>query len=85
MNEQEQLKPNRPTHRAYVVKDQKNSDRGRWIEIGAAWVHKDGKGFSLSLDAVPTNSDRIECRMIDWKKIDETGRDADPAHEDTAY
>lgn len=44
----------RPTHRIYVVtpgKDEKS--KGQWDEIGAAWAHKDGKGFSLKLKLVP--------------------------------
>jgi hypothetical protein len=78
MNNQEQLKPNRPTHHAYIVKERPADKKSRWIEVGAAWVHKDGKGFSLKLDAVPTTCDRIEIRMIDWKKADERGADPEP-------
>lgn len=70
MTDQKNLHAKRPTHRAYVVKDQPNSDQGRWVEIGAGWLHKDGKGFRIKLDACPTNGEPIECRLIDWKKID---------------
>ncbi len=66
---------NRPSHHAYVVKDQGGDRKVRWIEIGSAWVHKDGKGFSVKLDACPTNSESIECRLIDWKAIDEGRRE----------
>ena len=44
---------NRPSHRLLSVcklKDGKSS----WTEIGAAWAHKDGQGFSFTLKAVPT-------------------------------
>ena len=47
---------NRPTHRLYL-------DNAHWTPIGAAWVHKDGKGFSLSLDAMPLGG-RITMREI---------------------
>ena len=50
---------NRPTHIAYQVRD--SGDDGFWTRIGAAWPHKDGKGFSLQLDAVPLDG-RIALR-----------------------
>lgn len=40
-----------PTHRLYLVKGEGKATS--WIEIGAAWTNTDGKGFSLSLDAIP--------------------------------
>jgi hypothetical protein len=42
-------KSNRPTHRVYAVR-RISEDRSRWAEIGAAWAHKDGQGFSLKLN-----------------------------------
>ena len=36
---------NSPTHYAYQVKEGK--EKSYWTRIGAAWAHKDGKGFSL--------------------------------------
>jgi hypothetical protein len=50
---------NRPTHIAYQIRDGK--DEGIWTRIGAAWRHKDGKGFNLQLDAVPLDG-RITLR-----------------------
>ena len=82
MTQQEQLRPHRPTHRAYMVRDGKPDGKGRWIEIGAAWLHKDGRGFRVKLDACPTNGEPIECRLIDWKAIAAGGKE--PAPEDTA-
>jgi hypothetical protein len=41
-----------PTHRAYAVAQGKNK-KSFWREIGAAWAHEDGKGFSLKLDFIP--------------------------------
>jgi len=35
----------KPTHRIYVVTS--DSEKGSWTEIGAAWPHQDGKGFSI--------------------------------------
>jgi hypothetical protein len=42
----------RPTHKLYSVarlRDGKSS----WTEIGAAWAHKDGNGFSFKMTAMP--------------------------------
>jgi hypothetical protein len=50
---------NRPTHIAYQVRD--GGDDRFWTRIGAAWPHKDGRGFSLQLDAVPLDG-RIALR-----------------------
>ena len=43
---------NRPTHKLYSVcklRDGKSS----WTEIGVAFPHKDGNGFSFKLTAMP--------------------------------
>jgi hypothetical protein len=34
-----------PTHAAYHVREGK--DKSFWSRIGAAWQHKDGKGFNI--------------------------------------
>ncbi len=86
MNEEQQrLTGNRPTHRAYMVKDNPNSDKGRWTEIGTAWLHKDGKGFRVKLNTCPTNGESIECRLIDWKKIDAGQAEKTPDDETEGY
>jgi hypothetical protein len=44
---------NRPTHKLYSVcklRDGKSS----WTEIGVAFPHKDGNGFTFKMTAVPT-------------------------------
>ena len=50
-----------PTHRAYAV-TQGKSKKSFWREIGAAWAHEDGKGFSLKLDFLPLGSADIVIR-----------------------
>lgn len=41
----------KPTHRIYrVVGD---GEHAVWTELGAAWAHNDGKGFSITCDAIP--------------------------------
>jgi hypothetical protein len=55
-----------PTHTAYQVREGKN-DKNFWTRIGAAWQHKDGKGFSLQLDCVPLDG-RVQVRINDDKQ-----------------
>ena len=46
-------------------------DDAPWTRIGAAWDHKDGKGFTLQLDLVPVAAGRIVLRDNDPKVINE--------------
>ena len=40
----------------FTVREGRNeSDKDFWTRIGAAWPHKDGKGFNVVLDAFPVN------------------------------
>lgn len=47
---------NRPSHTVYHVTDQ-GDDKKAWTPVGAAWPHKDGKGFNIRLDAIPVRFD----------------------------
>src|SRR3954468_17000937 len=38
-----------PSHVAYIVRDREGG-KGFFSRIGAAWPHKDGKGFNIQLD-----------------------------------
>lgn len=55
-----------PTHVAYQVRDSKG-DKGFWTRIGAAWQHKDGKGFNIQLECVPLDG-RITLRVASETK-----------------
>jgi len=50
----------RPSHRIYAVT--KIGEDSNWREIGAAWAHQDGDGFSLKLDCLPLNGAEIVLR-----------------------
>ena len=54
-----------PTHIAYHVRE--SNDKGFWTRIGAAWQHKDGKGFSLQLDVVPLDG-KVSLRVVNETK-----------------
>lgn len=57
---------NKPTHTAYTVRDFTKKETGEvdssWSRIGVAWLHKDGKGFDVSLEALPVNG-RVVLRL----------------------
>ena len=55
-----------PTHIAYQVRERENQD-SIWTRIGAAWQHKDGKGFNISVEAMPLDG-RITLRVRTEKK-----------------
>lgn len=78
----EQKKGNKPTHTAYTVRDFTRSETGEvdaeWSKIGAAWLHRDGKGFDAVLEAVPVNG-RIVFRLNTPKPKKATAGDATAA------
>lgn len=53
----------KPSHRAFAVENftKGGEDKSHWTEVGAAWAHKDGKGFDLSIKLLPL-SGRIVLR-----------------------
>lgn len=55
-----------PTHIAYHVRDRENG-KGFFTRIGAAWQHKDGKGFNVQLEVAPLDG-RISLRVASEKK-----------------
>ena len=54
-----------PTYIAYHVRD--GNDKGFFTRIGAAWPHKDGKGFNIQVDFVPLDG-KIALRIATEKK-----------------
>jgi hypothetical protein len=70
-NEAKEKKP--PTHGVYVVQGER--DKARWIKIGAAWQNRDGKGFSLILDALPLTN-KVVVREFSDKDAQDKGAEA---------
>ena len=62
---------NKPTHYAYHVTDRVqdgNEEKGGfWTKIGAAWPHRDGKGFNISIETIPLNG-RLVLREPEEKE-----------------
>ena len=51
-----------PTHKAFsVIKREGKEDY--WLNIGVAFPHKDGCGFTIKLQAIPLDG-KIVCREI---------------------
>lgn len=50
----EQVQDKGPDYFAYHVR---SGDKGKtyWTRLGAAWAHKDGKGFSIDLEVMPVS------------------------------
>lgn len=57
---------NAPSHVAYQVRD-REGQKGYFTRIGVAWQHRDGKGFTVQVDAVPLDG-RITLRVATEKK-----------------
>jgi hypothetical protein len=56
---------NRPAYRLYSVTG--DGDNARWTDIGVAWKTRDGKGFTLNLNALPLNG-RVVMREATSKE-----------------
>jgi hypothetical protein len=52
-----------PTHRAYTVIKREGQD-DFWIAIGAAFMHQDGDGFNVILQALPIGSGDGTCKIV---------------------
>lgn len=51
MAKQTSLLSRKPTHRLFNVTGE--GDQAFWREIGGAWEHQDGKGFSIDCKLIP--------------------------------
>jgi hypothetical protein len=54
-----------PTHIAYHVTER--NGKSYWTRIGAAWSHKDGKGFNIELNIMPLDGS-ISLRVASEKR-----------------
>lgn len=63
---------NAPDYLAWHVTNR--NDKSFWNKVGAAWQHKDGRGYTLQLDTSPING-RIVLRLP-LEDAPETANDA---------
>ena len=55
----------KPSFNVYTVEDRGEGKDPFWLKIGAAFTHKDGNGFNVQLQALPTDG-RLVLR--EWKE-----------------
>ncbi len=55
-----------PTHIVYQVRGEEGQ-KGFWTRMGAAWAHKDGKGFNIQLEGIPLDG-RLTMRAASETK-----------------
>jgi hypothetical protein len=65
-NETQTTASKSPSHIVYQVRDREGS-KGFFTRIGAAWPHKDGKGFNVQIESVPLDG-RITLRVASETK-----------------
>lgn len=53
----------RPSHRLFNVTG--DGENARCTDIGVAWSTKDGKGFTLALNAIPVNGGIVMREGVD--------------------
>ena len=62
--QEDDMSGNAPSHKVYAIEGE--GEDAFWTRIGSAWPHKDGKGFNITLSALPVNG-RIVIRQDDAK------------------
>ena len=63
------MSSNMPSHKVFVVEGE--GEDAFWTRVGSAWVHKDGKGFNVTLSALPVNG-RLVLREPNDDEDDKT-------------
>lgn len=51
-------------------------EKSYWNKVGAAWPHKDGKGYTLQLETCPINGRIVLRAPLDDAPQTETGKGA---------
>ena len=80
MNQQQTSAQKKPSHGVFRV--QGDGEDAYWTRIGAGWTHKDGKGLTLKLDAMPIEG-RIVIRL-DEPREDEADIEPPPRRKPAA-
>lgn len=69
--------PKGPDYIAYSVRDRGQDKDAAWNRVGAAWEHRDGKGYDVQLDATPVDGRLTlrEQRREEYREARGTGHD----------
>jgi hypothetical protein len=67
---QEDQMGTKPTHKVFFVQEitkvgDANDNKPFWRQIGVAWEHKSGKGYSMKLDLVPADFSAGELVVLE--------------------
>jgi len=67
----------KPTHEAFVVRnfERDGEQDASWLKVGAAFAHRDGKGFDIVLDAMPVTGRVVVREVRERNRADESGND----------
>ena len=79
MKDKDDTYTKRPDFIAYNVRDSRDG-KGYWTAIGAAWEHKDGRGYDIDMHCMPVNG-RVTLREMRQQRQQEQ-RDDPPRHEE---
>jgi hypothetical protein len=63
-----------PAYRAYTVVKREGQD-DFWLAIGAAFMHQDGDGYNIVLQALPIDG-KVVLRLPKEEKSDQQPKDA---------
>lgn len=69
-----------PSHKVFVVEERDEgestdeNDKPFWTRVGAAWPHKDGKGFNIQLASGIAVSGRVVLREYTEQDVKEEER-----------
>jgi hypothetical protein len=69
---QESPAKRKPTHVIYQVIGE--SDKAKWVRVGAGWSNKDGRGLSLKFDAYPVSGRTVVRVVTEQDETAESGR-----------
>ena len=66
--------PKAPEYLAWHVTQK--GEKSFWNKVGAAWAHKDGKGYTLQLETCPINGRIVLRAPLEDAPQTETGKGA---------
>ena len=55
----------KPYMLGYTVKAAGNGSKSYWSKVGIAWVHKDGLGYNVQMDALPVDGKLVLRTVLD--------------------
>ena len=61
---------NRPSHKAYVIEGE--GEKAFWTRVGSAWPNADGKGFNITLSALPVNGRIVLREYTEEDEVEDT-------------